>query len=154
MTDIVVDGYPSEWDVEWVAVDRRNRVGVFTTGGAGPIPRGYLASSTVIARIRDAVWAIPERTESVLLAAVPRPDDFEAFARRGFFAFDWADVGRVDGRSGLYECQARPAMPVEFDAAEWPAEVRDILRQSRSESLDFEQGAVDVRALDCVTAPK
>ncbi|HWJ10177.1 MAG TPA: hypothetical protein VNS46_12425 [Nocardioides sp.] len=149
MSDESVVGYPSEWDVEWVAIDSVGRVGVFTTGGAGPIPRAYLERAELRGEIRAAVWAMPERTESVLLVRMPRPDDYEAFARRGFFAFDWRDVHRVSARSGRYEIQARPRAPAEFDEAEWPAELRPVLRRLRDPSLDFEQPTVDVSALDC-----
>jgi len=146
--------YPSGSDVEWVAVDRAGRVGVFTTGGTGPIPRAYLQSQGAFELIHDALWAMPERTQSEMLVHVPRPDDFEAFARRGFFAFDWADVSRVSEASGLYEAQARPAVAVEFDELEWPEEVRQIVRRLRSQTLDFEHATVDVREFDCAQEPQ
>lgn len=153
MIDHPVGSYPSGWDVEWVAVDRRGRVGVFTTGAAGPIPRAYLDPPGLVDRVREAVWDMPERTESILLVSLPRPDDYEAFARRGFFAFDWRDVHRTRERSGLYEIQARPASPAEFDEAAWPEELRPVLRRLRSASLDFEQPAVDVSDFDCESGP-
>jgi hypothetical protein len=74
--------------------------------------------------VHKAIWDMPERTESHLLVQHVRPDDYEALARRGFFAFDWADVHRTVGRSGLYEIQARPAEPASFDDALWPASGR------------------------------
>jgi hypothetical protein len=153
VSDDSTGGYPSGWDVEWVAVDRRGRVGVFTTGGAGPIPRAYLASPAFLQCVRDAVWDAPERTESFLLVQLPRPDDYVAFARRGFFAFDWADTGRTSGRSGLYELQARPAVAVDVGEVAWPVELQPILRRIQSDTLDFEQVAADVSELDCEQGP-
>ena len=145
--------YPSEWDPEWVAIDRYGRIGVFTTGGAGPVPRAYLKTPGLLEAVGKAVWDMPERTESLLLAQMPRPDDYEAFARRGLFAFDWRDVHRTTNRSKLYEIQARPAAPIAFDEAEWPAELRPLLGTLRSASLDFEQSTVDVGEFDCEQRP-
>jgi hypothetical protein len=96
---------------------------------------------------------MPERTDSLLLVPLPRPDDFEAFARRGFFAFDWRDVHRTTDRSQLYEIQARPARAIDFDEADWPAELRPVLRTIRSPSLDFDQPTVDVSEFDCEQRP-
>ncbi len=44
--------YPSGLDVEWIAVDGKGRVGVFTTAGAGPVPKAYLESGTLL----DEIW--------------------------------------------------------------------------------------------------
>jgi hypothetical protein len=153
MSTEAAGSYPSELDVEWVAVDRVGRVAVFTTGGVGPIPRVYLDQPGILDCTREAVWAALERTESVLLVSLPRPDDYEAFARRGFFAFDWCDVHRTTGRSGLYEIQARPVAPAAFVEAAWPAELSVILVRLRNPLLDFAQPSVDVSVLDCVYGP-
>lgn len=154
MLDHAAGAYPSGWDVEWVAVDRRGRVGVFTTGAVGPVPRGYLDPQSALDRIREAVWEMPERTGSALLVQLPRPDDYEALARRGLFAYDWCDVHRTSGKSGLYELQARPVVPICYEELEWPAELRPLLGRLRSAALDFErQTAVDVREFDCVWGP-
>jgi hypothetical protein len=146
--------YPSGWDVEWVAVDRRGYVAVFTTGAAGPVPRAYLEAGDLLERVSDAVSAMPEYTRGVVVAPVPSPESFESFARRGFFSFDWADVHRTRDKSGLYELQARPQSPMRFDEAAWPAEVRQVLNRLASASLDFEQLIVDVRGLDCEFDPR
>ena len=145
MPEDAVERYPWGIDVEWVAIDGRGRVGVFTTAGMGPIPSAYLDAPGALDLCFDAIRALPERTESILFAQVPRPDDFVAFARRGCFSFDWED--------GRYELQARPQAPMTFDAAEWPEVLRPILLRATSPSLDFEQGqTADVTALGCERA--
>ena len=81
--------YPSGLDVEWIAVDRKGRVGVFTTAGTGPIAKACLSKPEVLDQIWDAIRLLPEVTRYELVVTVPRPDDFIAFAKRGLFAFDW-----------------------------------------------------------------
>ena len=154
MFDDSTSRYPSGFDVEWIAIDCRGRIAVFTTGAAGPVPRVLLASAWVLDRISDAVSAMPECTDSVLLARAPSPESFESFARRGFFSYDWADVHRTHGRSGLYEVQARPQSPVTYDELAWPEELRPLLQHVTSPSLDFDQPTLDVRELDCEFDPR
>ncbi len=141
--------YPFGDDVEWVAVDRYGRVGIFTTGGVGPIPRAYLRAPELLQQLSEALWQLPERTEASLLTKVLRPDDFVAFARRGLFAFDWADVHRVTGRSGRYEIQARPLVPLSAATVVWPELIAALVEATRNGDLDFDQRLLDVAVLDC-----
>jgi hypothetical protein len=145
--------YPSGLDVEWIAVDREGRVGVFTTAGAGPVPRAYLESGTLLDGIRDFIRSLPEITHYDLFAVCPKPDDFIAFARRGLYSFDWADVHRTTAdATQLYEVQARPVIPATVDALTWPASLRRLLDAVTSPDLDFDHAAVDVAsAFDCAT---
>ena len=146
-------GYPAGYDAEWLAVDRYGRLGIFTTGGSGPVPRAYLDAPRSLERISAWVWSCPERTASTLLVRLPRPDDFEAFARRGFFAFDWADVHRTSGFSRRYELQARPAEPVTTADVTWPRELSALIQALSGDTLDFDQSSVDVSLFDCRRAP-
>jgi hypothetical protein len=141
--------YPSKDDVEWVAVDRHGRVGIFTTAGEGPVPRSYLQRSSVLKRVGEAIWALPECSSAVIATTVPRPDDFLAFARRGCFAFDWVIAHQQSRHPSQYALQARPTTPRLFAASEWPEALRSVLVSTQSSSLDFDQDTVDVSVLDC-----
>lgn len=101
--------YPSGLDVEWIAVDCKGRVAVFTTAGTGPIPKACLTEAEVLDQVWDAVRSLPEVTEQELIVTVPRPDDFIAFAKRGLFSFDWAEFQETP----QYEVQARPKTPLQ-----------------------------------------
>ena len=145
-------GYPFGDDVEWVAVDRWGRVGIFTTGGVGPIPRAYLEAPEAFQQVKELIWRSPECTEATLLTNVRSPDDFVAFARRGFFAFDWADVHRVRDQSGRYELQARPLVPLGVGLLTWPDGIRSLVEGTEHADLDFGQPFLDVTPLDCESA--
>jgi hypothetical protein len=146
--------YPSGLDVEWIAVDCKGRVGVFTTAGAGPVPHAYLESGSLLDETWDFIRSLPEVTNHHLSAVCPRPDDFIAFARRGLYSLDWAEVHRTTAESTrLYEIQARPVIPATVEALTWPASLHRLLDAVTSPALDFDDdAAVDVAsALDCAT---
>ena len=97
-------------DAAWLAVDASGQVAVFTTGGEGPVPETAIPSTE---SGEEFVFTLPERTAVDLLSAVPRPDDFIAFAKRGLFAYDWSDVHRTLSQAlGGYQLQARPTEPL------------------------------------------
>ncbi len=146
--------YPSHLDVAWVGVDRLGRLGVFTTGGQGPIPKVYLRDEGMLDRLFDAIDALPIVSEHRLFSDVPRPDDFIGFARRGLFSFDWADVHRTHGLVHAYEIQARPVSPVIVSTAGLNSSVVDSLGGVTSSLLDFDAPTVDVvAALECAAQP-
>lgn len=107
-------------DVAWMAVDASGQVAVFTTGGEGPLPDTAFKSVDVVGL---AIESLPETCGYHLVADVSRPDDFMAFAKRGFFAYDWSDVHRsASGELRCYELQARPLRPATL--LDLPAEMR------------------------------
>lgn len=142
--------YPSGLDVEWIAVDCKGRVGVFTTAGTGPIPKACLTKTEVLDQIWDTIRTLPEVMDYELVVTVPRPDDFISFAKRGLFSFDWQEFQLKP----QYEVQARPKTPLTVDAIAWPQELRGLLIQVTSSVLDFDDDAIDVTsALDCAVEP-
>ncbi|PTN53410.1 hypothetical protein C9J98_15915 [Stenotrophomonas panacihumi] len=107
-------------DVAWMAVDASGQLAVFTTGGEGPLPATAFASVDLVG---PAIESLPESCGYHLVADVSRPDDFVAFAKRGFFAYDWPDVHRsAFGALRCYELQARPLRPATL--MDLPAEMR------------------------------
>jgi hypothetical protein len=110
----------------------------------------FLEEPGVLARMNEALWSLPEVSDSVLLAALPCMDDYDAFARRGLYAFDWADSTRTTGLSNRYELYARPTTPVRFTDLDLPVELRQLIAAVTAPSLDFTKPSVDVRHLDCI----
>lgn len=142
--------YPWGLDVEWIAVDRKGRVGVFITAGSGPIPKACFTEAEVLDQIWDAIHSLPEVMDYELVVSVPRPDDFIAIAKRGLFSFDWQQFQETP----RYEIQARPKTPLTVDAILWPQELRGLLPQVTSSLLDFDDDGIDVTcALDCTIEP-
>src|SRR5690242_13821037 len=96
--------YPGGIDYEWFAVDAAGHIAVFTTGGIGPVPAIVLDSNTAVDALDEFVLRLPVRGTGLMLVSLPRPDSYMAFAQRGVFAYDWADVHRVGKTcSGVYE---------------------------------------------------
>jgi len=97
-------------DAAWIAIDSRGQVAMFTTGGEGPVPESAIPSTE---DAESEVLALPEICGCDLLVNLPRPDEYVAFASRGFFAYDWSDVHSSKKHAlGGYELQARPSRPL------------------------------------------
>jgi hypothetical protein len=109
-----------------MAVDRDGRVGVFVTGGQGPVPRlSLLPPRPPVEEIESYLDRLPPCTTARLLISLKRPDDFLDFARRGFFAYDWTDVHRANSQAlHSYELIAAPDEAVA--ATELPKEITDL----------------------------
>jgi hypothetical protein len=95
-------------------LDRDGRVGVFVTGGEGPIPADALLSERVsVEDIEARLHELPSITSAKLLVSLPRPDDFLNLAQRGLFVYDWTDVHRVAAaKLNSYELLAVPDAPI------------------------------------------
>jgi hypothetical protein len=79
-------------EFSWLAVDEVGHVGLFTTAGEGPVPDSALPQSEQDFEAQDQILEMRERSECKLHMPYPRPDDYVAVARRGVYAFDWADI--------------------------------------------------------------
>src|SRR4051812_47975150 len=87
--------YPKGIDCVWIGYDREGRVGVFATGGEGPIPALALEAKRIpLEEIESRLLRLPPTTSGRLLVPLKRPDDFLDPARRGLFAYDWSDAHR------------------------------------------------------------
>jgi hypothetical protein len=127
--------YPLGQDYAWLATDAAGHVAIFTNAGQGPIPIAVLADRQGSDQAESLIEALPERGDSHMLVALPSPDAFVAFARRGLFAYDWQDCHRDTGQSHRYELLARPAVPV--TAEELAGEVAALIGRVRFQSLRF-----------------
>lgn len=127
-----------EIDAAWLAVDAIGQVALFTTGGDGPIPDSALPSTDTA---ESDVLSLPETCDCILLVKIKRPDDFVAFARRGFFAYDWSDVHRPQKQAlGGYELQALPARPLCY--ADLPPALRALTTNTKLLDTTFGSSVV------------
>jgi hypothetical protein len=127
--------FPTGWDFAWLACDAAGHVAVFTNAGVGPIPSASLALGVLAESAEEHVDQLPVVGTCVLLAKLPRPDDYVAFAKRGLFAYDWSDVHRRTGFSHQYELIARPEAPV--DVGRVSASVRLLASAVRFHGTNF-----------------
>jgi hypothetical protein len=120
-------------DVGWIATDAIGQVALFTTAGPGPIPDSALPS---VENSEELVLSLPEVSDVDLVTSMSGANAFVAFAKRGFFAYDWSDVHR-SARQALngYELQYRPLNPLTlFDL---PAPLRALAEVTRLSGVMF-----------------
>jgi hypothetical protein len=129
VTPLVLQGF----DVGWIATDAIGQVALFTTAGSGPIPDSALPS---VENSEEWVLSLPELSDVDLVTSMSGANAFVAFAKRGFFAYDWSDVHRT-ARQALngYELQYRPLNPLTlFDL---PAPLRALAEVTRLFGVTF-----------------
>ncbi len=96
-----------DWaDVMWYGVDAHGRVGMFTSGGPGPIPRAVFRDLDAYNALDEYLRGLPEVGKPELLIRYPRTTDWQRAAERGLFAFNY-ESGWPDG----YRLVARPTVP-------------------------------------------
>jgi hypothetical protein len=145
--------YPQSVDCCWLASDRDGHLGVFVTGGRGPIPAQALLESYAIDNIEGQILTLPKASDIDLRVRMPRPDRFVTLAERGFFVLDWSDVHRTEAYIDEYELMALPYRPLTLDLL--PDDLADAARSVRFTKVAFANAwRVDVRAhMTCREAP-
>lgn len=121
------------FDVGWIATDTIGQVALFTTAGPGPIPDSAIPS---VEHSEEWVCSLPEVSDVNLVTSMSSANAFVAFAKRGFFAYDWSDVHR-DAHQALngYELQYRPLNPLRL--YDLPAPLRALAELTRLSSVTF-----------------
>jgi len=137
--------YPDGLDCCWLASDRIGQLGVFVTGGSGPIPAQALLPTYLLDDLEKTLLDLPRASDIDLRVRVPRPDRFVALAERGFFVYDWSDVHRTEQYIDEYELMALPYRPITLDLL--PDHLADTARAARFSALSFATAwRIDVRA--------
>jgi hypothetical protein len=137
--------YPDGLDCCWLASDRIGQLGVFVTGGSGPIPAQALLPTYLLDDLEKTLLDLPRASDIDLRVRVPRPDRFVALAERGFFVYDWSDVHRTEQYIDEYELMALPYRPITLDLL--PDHLADTARAARFSTLSFATAwRIDVRA--------
>jgi hypothetical protein len=137
--------YPAGVDVAWLASDRVGHLGVFLTGGSGPIPASALLERYPLDAIEDRILALPKASDIDLRVRRPRAGRFAALAERGCFVFDWSDVHRTEAYIDEYELMALPYRPLTLDGL--PTDLADAARSVRLAKVAFHSSwRIDARA--------
>lgn len=137
--------YPDGIDVLWLASDQVGHLGVFATGGSGPIPAQALHPNYPLDDVEARLLELPKASDIDLRVRVPRPDGFVALAERGLFVYDWSDVHRTEAYIDEYEVMALPYRPLTLD--QLPDGLMEAARSIRFAKVAFATSwRVDVRA--------
>jgi hypothetical protein len=137
--------YPEGLDCCWLASDRIGQLGVFVTGGSGPIPVQALVPTYPLDALEATILELPKASDIDLRVRMPKPDRFVALAERGLFVYDWSDVHRTEQYIDEYELMALPYRPLTLDLL--PESLSDSARAVRFSTVSFATAwRVDVRA--------
>lgn len=127
--------YPDGIDALWLASDHVGHLGVFVTGGSGPIPVQALEPDYPLADLETHLLALPKASDIELRVRLPQPDRFVALAERGLFLFDWSDVHRTEAYIDEYELIAQPYRPLML--GQLPNGLLDAARSIRFTGIAF-----------------
>ena len=137
--------YPQGIDWSWLASDREGHLGVFVTGGYGPIPVQALLPDYPLEEIEGQLVKLPKVSDAHLPVPMLEPGRFVALAERGLFVYDWSDVHRTEAYIDEYELMALPYRPLTLDLL--PDDLADAARSVRFINLAFQTAwRVNVRA--------
>jgi hypothetical protein len=104
-------------ELDWLGVDRRGHIGLFSSGGYGPIPKAVADHLTEVEAALDRLNLLP-----VLGSCAESPQgnwDYSSWiepARRGIFGFDWGP-----SRNPPYARLTVPSAPVSVNDIADPA---------------------------------
>lgn len=115
-------------DYAWIGIDPDGHVAVFTSAGAGPIPRWFADDRAWCAGVLEFVDALPARGSFQLhvpeTSTTPGLTDWKRWAAAGLYAYDWLDVHRPSvSHSRRYEAIATPTCSIEVHVM--PSALRD-----------------------------
>ncbi len=147
--------YPKGIDCVWLASDRDGCVGVFVTGGEGPIPLSVLQSVYFdIDQIECEVLTLPKTHSSLNLNASDEYKSFIEIAERGFFVFDWRDLHRSKVKcTNAYEMVAIPTIPLMLDSL--PDSLSWVASEARFAKISFrETEKLEITALIPCLSPE
>jgi len=137
--------YPEGMECCWLASDRDGHLGVFMTGGRGPVPAWALLDIYPLDTIEERILALPKASDIDLRIRRSGSDRFVALAERGFFVYDWSDAHRTEAYIDEYELTALPYRPTTLD--QLPDDLADAARSVRFAKIAFANAwRVDVRA--------
>jgi len=85
--------------LDWLSVDRNGYVGLFSTGGQGPVPQAVADRLAEVEAAVRRVHYLPVNSDCDRRPSSPGDHGFWIeTARRGLFGFDWARCARRRSR--------------------------------------------------------
>jgi hypothetical protein len=131
-------------ELDWLAVDNKGQLGVFTAVMDAPIPDKVKSSFENYLDLRERI-ELTLKTTSAIVTTREKGDFSEwiSYADKGFFAFDFQDVHRTD-KKNQYDLIARPARPLTIDQLHLPSLLADSLAKV---DCDFSDGDITTEKL-------
>ena len=121
--------YPDDGnDYAWIGVDSKNRVGLFSSGGDGPIPKNILMQNYMDFRdVEFEILEMPYLTSAVCSPKIKKlSESCVNFGRRGIAFYVW-NLG--DFSSNCYSMYLSPERPLYLnDLPEKIAKIADLVR--------------------------
>jgi hypothetical protein len=137
--DIIKNGAYAQ-ELEWFAVDNKGQLGVFTAIMNAPIPNNVKSSFEIYCDLKQ-YFEKAAKTTSGILTTKERGNfiDWIKYAEKGFFAFDFYDVHRVETQN-QYDLIARPITPLTVERLHLPSTLESSLAK-----LDCDFGDGDLK---------
>jgi hypothetical protein len=124
--NLTKDGAYSQ-ELDWLAVDNKGQLGIFTAVMNAPIPDKVKSSFENYKDLRQRIELTPKTTEAIVVTREKGDfSDWTAYADKGFFAFDFQDIHRTD-KKNQYDLIAKPARPLTIDKLQLPSLLVDSL---------------------------
>lgn len=132
-------GYSQELD--WLAIDNKGQLGIFTSILNAPIPNNVKSSFENYMDLRRRIESSSKITSAIVVTSEKGYfGDWIEYAEKGFFAFDFQDVHRTD-KKNQYDLMARPARPMKVEEFNLPLQLLDSLGKIDS---DFGDGDLNI----------
>jgi hypothetical protein len=124
--NLIKDGAYSQ-ELDWLAVDNKRQLGIFTAVMNAPIPDKVKSSFENYEDLRQRV-ELTAKTTAAIVVTREKGDfsDWIAYADKGFFAFDFQDIHRTD-KKNQYDLIAKPTRPLTIDELHLPSLLADSL---------------------------
>ncbi|MBO9703589.1 MAG: hypothetical protein J7604_25520 [Sporocytophaga sp.] len=112
--EIMRDGAYSQ-ELDWLAVDNKGQLGIFTAILNAPIPNNVKLTFENYMDLGRRIESSPKTTSAIVVTSEKGNfADWIGYAEKGFFAYDFQDVHRSD-KKNQYDLIARPVRPMKID---------------------------------------
>lgn len=130
--------YPEQFDCVWLASDSEGNLGAFITAGDGPIPTEALNSTAILFDdIEFRLLQLPLVSHVQLPDSVPSHDNFNGFAKRGLFVYDWSNIHRA------YKLCAFAKKPISISSL--PSDLENLASKVKLNKINFSSSqSIDV----------
>jgi hypothetical protein len=108
---LIKDGAYAQ-ELDWLAVDNKGQLGIFTAVLNAPIPDQVKSSFEIYEDLRQIIEGIPGSTTAIVVTRDKGDfSDWTAYAEKGLFAFDFQDIYRTV-KKNQYDLIAMPTRPL------------------------------------------
>lgn len=133
---LIKDGAYAQ-ELDWLAVDNKGQLGIFTAVLNAPIPDQVKSSFEIYEVLRQIIEGIPGSTTGIVVTREKGDfSDWITYAEKGLFAFDFQDIHRTV-KKNQYDLIAKPTRPLTIAELHLPPLLADGLTKL---DCDFSDG--------------